>query len=58
MTRLFDRRRTQPAAISEVLCIFMKLRYLNARAMQIYLLRVRFGIIFVPSKEVVIHIYG
>ena len=36
----------------------MKLRYLNAMAMQIYLPRVRFGIIFVPSKEVVIHVYG
>jgi hypothetical protein len=36
----------------------MKLRYLNALAMQIYLLRVRFGIISIPSKEVVIHIYG
>jgi len=27
-------------------------------AMQIYLLRVQFGIIFIPSEEVVIHIYG
>jgi len=33
----------------------MKLRYLNAMAMQIYLRRVQFGVILNPSTEAVIH---